>query len=229
MTVLDKQQMKNTTSTTRPHVGIDMVACFPYDYMHLVCLGVMRRLLDLWIGTTGPLRCRISSVQASIVSERLIALRNYIPSDFARRPRALAERCRWKATELRQFLLYTGSVVLKGVLQPQIYDNFMLLSVGVSILANPKYCMEMNELATMLVSFVEHFGQLYGEEFLVYNIHGLVHLSDDVKTHGNLDQISAFPYENFLGRLKKNGSGPLQSFESGDPKIIRAGICHLQS
>lgn len=122
------------------------------------------------------------------------------------------------------------SIVLKGVLQPQIYDNFMLLSVGVYILANPKYCMEMNELAnTMLVSFVEHFGQLYGEEFLVYNIHGLVHLSDDVKTHGNLDQISAFPYENFLGRLKKNGLGPLQSFESGDPKIIRAGICHLQS
>lgn len=85
-------------------VGIDMVACFPYDYMHLVCLGVMRRLLDLWIGTTGPLRCRISSVQASIVSERLIALRNYIPRDFACRPRALAEGCRWKATELRQFL-----------------------------------------------------------------------------------------------------------------------------
>lgn len=94
--------------------------------------------------------------------------------------------------------------MLKGVLQPQNYDNFMLLSVGVYILANPKYCMEMNELAnTMLVSFVEHFGQLYGEQFLVYNIHGLVHLSDDVKTHGNLDPISAFPYENFLGRLKK--------------------------
>ena len=190
-------------------VGIDMVACFPYDYMHLVCLGVMRRLLDLWIGTTGPLRCRISSMQVSMVSERLLALRNYIPSEFARRPRALAERCRWKATELRQFLLYTGPVVLRGVLQPQIYDNFMLLSVGVYILANPKYCMEMNELAnTLLVSFVEHFGKLYGEEFWVYNIHGLVHLSDDVKIHGNLDLISAFPYENFFGKLKKMVRGP---------------------
>lgn len=190
-------------------VGIDMVACFPYDYMHLVCLGVMRRLLDLWIGPTGPLRCRISSSLASMVSDRLLALRNYIPSEFARRPRALAERCRWKATELRQFLLYTGPVVLRGVLKPQIYDNFMLLSVGVYILASPKYCMEMNYLAnTLLVSFVEHFGQLYGEEFWVYNIHGLVHLSEDVKIHGNLDLISAFPYENFLGKLKKLVRGP---------------------
>ena len=40
------------------------------------------------------------------------------------------------------------------------------------------------------------------------NIHGLVHLSDDVKIHGNLDLISAFPYENFLGELKKMVQGP---------------------
>lgn len=191
-------------------VGIDMITCFPYDYMHLVCLGVMRRLLDLWISTTGPMHCRISSSQASMVSDRLLALRNYIPTEFARRPRALIERCRWKATELRQFLLYTGPVVLRGVLQPQIYDNFMLLSVGVYILASPKYCLELNDLAkTLLVSFVEHFGQLYGEEFLVYNVHGLVHLSEDVKVHGNLDLISAFPFESFLGKLKKLVRGPL--------------------
>lgn len=67
----------------------------------------------------------------------------------------------------------------------------------------------MNELAkSLLVSFVEHFGQLYGEEFLVYNIHGLVHLSDDVKIHGNLNLISAFPYENFSGQLKRMVWGP---------------------
>ncbi|GAA6097846.1 uncharacterized protein LOC113076649 isoform X1 [Tachysurus ichikawai] len=190
-------------------IGIDMVTCFPHDYMHLVCLGVMRRLLDLWISTTGSLHCRISSIQDSMVSYRLIALRNYIPCEFARRPRALADRCRWKATELRQFLLYTGPVVLNDVLQHQIYDNFMLLSVAVYILASPKFCMKMNDLAnTLLLSFVEHFGQLYGEEFLVYNIHGLVHLSEDVKIHGNLDLISGFPFENFLGKLKKLVRGP---------------------
>ncbi|GAA6079450.1 uncharacterized protein LOC113085053 isoform X1 [Tachysurus ichikawai] len=47
---------------------------------------------NLWISTTGPLHCRISSIQASMVSDRLIALRNYIPCEFARRPRALADR-----------------------------------------------------------------------------------------------------------------------------------------
>lgn len=141
--------------------------------------------------------------------ERLLALKDYIPSDFARRPHTLAERNRWKATELRQFLLFTGPVVLKDVLKPQIYDNFMLLSVGVYILVSSEYCLRMNDFAnSLMVSFVEHFGCLYGQEFLVYNIQGLVHLSQDVKLHGNLDLISGFPYENFLGQLKKMVRGP---------------------
>lgn len=63
-------------------------------------------------------------------------------------------------------------------------------------------------------------------EFGVYNIHGLVHLSEDVKIHGNLDLISAFPNENFLGKLKKLVRGPcnpltqvmrrLSEMENGD-------------
>lgn len=190
-------------------LNIDMVTSFPYDYMHLVCLGVMRRLLDLWMGSPGPLRCRMSSSQASLVSDRLLALRDYIPTEFARRPRSLAERNRWKATEFRQFLLYTGPVVLKGVLQSQIYDNFMLLSTGVYILVSSEYCLRMNDLAnSLLISFVQHFSQLFGPEFLVYNVHGLVHLCEDVKIHGNLDLFSSFPYENFLGHLKKMVRGP---------------------
>lgn len=43
-----------------------------------------------------------------------------------------------------------------------------------------------NEFAhTCLVSFVEHFSRLYGPEFVAYNVHGLVHISGDVKQHGN--------------------------------------------
>lgn len=145
--------------------NIDLVTGFPHDDMHLVCLAVMRLLLDLWMDSSGPLRCRISSCQDSFISEWLVALRGYIPMVFARKPHPIADRIRWKATELRQFLLYTGQLVLKDELQPPMYDNLMFLSVGVYLLASPEYCFTINDLAnTLLVSFVQHFGQLCGQD-----------------------------------------------------------------
>lgn len=190
--------------TTSPLVetGLGMVSGFPHDYMHLVCLGVMRRLLDLWI--CGPLRIRLPAQKVKTLSENLVSLQNHTPCEFARKPRSVAERNRWKATELRQFLLYTGAVVLFDVLSTPVYQNFLLISVAISVLASPSVSAPLCDFAkTLVISFVEHFGQLYGKEQLVYNVHCLVHLCDDVKRHGHLDGISGFPFENCLGQIKK--------------------------
>ncbi|KAI2646710.1 DNA-binding protein P3A2 [Labeo rohita] len=174
----------------------DMVGGFPRDYMHLVCLGVMQRILVLWL-SSGLLCVRLSSRLCHAISDSLEGLRFYIPSDFARKPRPLAHRLRWKATELRQFLLYTGPVVLCNVLASPVYSHFMLLSVAIHILLSRKFCFVLNDFAhTCLVSFVEQCGVLYGQEFVCCNVH-------DVKQHGNLDEFSAFPFENYLGSLKK--------------------------
>lgn len=118
----------------------------------------------------------------------------------------LLQRHRWKATEYRQFLLYTGPVALLNVLASPVYNNFMLLYFAISILACPNLCVIFCDFAkTLLVSFVEHFGQFYGRENLGYNVHGLIRLSDDVKEHGQcLDNISGFPYENYLWKNKEN-------------------------
>lgn len=98
-----------------------------------------------------------------------------MPSEFGRRPRALDERLRWKAIELRQFLLYTGPVVLREVLTTEVYQSFMLLSVSIHILASPTYCLLLNDFAnTLFRSFVKHFGELYGQGFLVCNIQYMV-------------------------------------------------------
>ena len=40
-------------------LNIGMVSHFPLDYIHLVCLGVVRRTICLWI--KGELQCRQSS------------------------------------------------------------------------------------------------------------------------------------------------------------------------
>lgn len=53
--------------------------------------------------------------------------------------------------------------------------------------------------------FVVKFAKLYGEDILVYNVHGLLHLAMDVEKFGPLDNnyYSAFMFESFLGNLKR--------------------------
>lgn len=52
-------------------------------------------------------------------------LTNSIPSEFARRPRSINEVKLWKAVEFRNFLLYTGPIVLRYILKKDLYDHFM--------------------------------------------------------------------------------------------------------
>jgi hypothetical protein len=54
---------------------------------------------------------------------------------------------------------------------------------------------------------------LYGRGFMVYNIHSLLHITDDAKHFGSLNNCSCFPFENYLSsvkRLVRNGKSPLQ-------------------
>lgn len=100
-------------------------------------------------------------------------------------------------------MLYWGPVVLKDSLPSELYDNFMLFSVGMYLLLSPSISGEMLAFAhKLMVSFVEHFGALYGKDEIVYNVHHLIHLAEEYRRFGTLDNISGFPFENCLGRIK---------------------------
>ncbi|XP_046548859.1 uncharacterized protein LOC124258811 isoform X1 [Haliotis rubra] len=148
--------------------------------------------------------CRIGATAINKLSDKLTLYSKYIPREFCRKGRSLREIDRWKATEYRLFLLYTGPVALNDILCNAVYLNFLLLFVGITCLATPllvpNYC---DYAKDNLCLFVEHFSRLYGNDMVVYNLHGLVHLSQDVKRFGPLDNFSSFPFESFLGKLKK--------------------------
>ena len=184
-------------------LSVNMVTDFPLDYMHLVCLGVVRRILFLWIhGPRGE--TKLSQLQVTTISNKLVILRQHIPREFARKPRSLSEYKQWKATELRQFLLYTGPVVLKGILKDDMYSNFLDFSVAIRLLLSPNLVEQNLAYTEQLIKyFVASFAKLYGKNQLVYNVHSLIHLPDDARRFGVLDNISSFRYESYLGRLKK--------------------------
>lgn len=182
---------------------IDLVKTFPIDYMHAVCLGVMKKFLNTWI--SGDLKIRLSGQLINVLSERLMSYRSYIVIEFNRKPRSLAELARWKATELRMFLLYLGPLGLKGILPNALYENFLLFHCSIVLLCSKKHIDKLGvQLAgELLVMFIKHCEKIYGSHFLIYNVHILCHLNDDVEKFGPLDNYSAFPFENYLQTLKK--------------------------
>lgn len=77
-------------------------------------------------------------------------------------------------------MLYTGPIVLRNSIPNELYDHFMLFSVGMCLLLSPGTSDVMVDLAyKMLVSFVGHFGELYGRNETVFRIHQLMHLADE--------------------------------------------------
>ncbi|XP_040356744.1 uncharacterized protein LOC121046507 [Ixodes scapularis] len=212
--------------------------------MHLVCLGVMRRLLRNWV-SQGFGR-RLSRQQRENLNDLLRSCSKRFPSNFQRKPRGTEELDRWKATEFRSFLLYVGPVVLKHVLPNDQYRHFLMLHVvAVRILVYPAHYEVYNGFARDLLRyFVQEFGTLYGAKQLVYNVHTLSHLAEQCLDHGFLDSFSAFPFESFLGKVKKmlrSTSKPLAQISrrmsevrhlyqpeiSERKRIVKAGQCFM--
>lgn len=161
----------------------------------------MKKLLQLWL--RGNKSFRLSTVTVNLIAHDLISIQPYIPSEFARRPRHLHEVDRWKATELRQFLLYTGMVVMNSRMSPIGYNHFLCLSIAIRIFIDPQLCMTFKKYAhSLLLYFVSQYGDMYGHQYLSHNVHYLIHLINDVQTFGSLENFSCFKYENFMQKIK---------------------------
>ena len=201
----------------RHHIGIspmeqlpiDMVRSFPVDPMHLVFLGVVKRIVGIWKSADRNSGVRLSGAQMRQIESQLSASTACLPLDFPRKCSSLQLHERWKATEGRQFLLYVGPVALRHALPPKMYENFMVLSSCIYVLSHPIYCRSMlSFVRPLIVRFIRQFKKLYGEDEVVYNVHVLSHLCDDVEKYGPLNKFWAFPFETFMRSIKRDVRGP---------------------
>lgn len=193
---------------------IDFIKSIPLDYMHLVLLGIMKRLLGFWLKRNKEVRLFKEDIDA--INKRIKLIYKSTPREFSRKPRLITEYDTWKAVELRTFLLYYGPWLMKPFLRNQYFLHFLSLHCAIRILVCQdlleKYIDYANEL---LMYFVNEFGNLYGNEFVNHNVHNLIHLTLDVKTFGSLDKFSCFPFENYMHTIKmmiKTSNKPLSQF-----------------
>lgn len=117
---------------------------------------------------------------------------------------SIADYKDYKATEGRQFILYTGPIILQGIMEEQSYMHFLFLHAAIRALCCPSISQTLLLFAKLaLDTFVQKCPQFYKHTFLSYNVHALLHLPKDVEWLGHLDSFSAFPYENNISFFRK--------------------------
>lgn len=79
----------------------------------------------------------------------------------------------------------------------------MAFNIGMTILLSDHMDNYVEYARSLLNYFVQHFETLYGRHLISFNVNGHTHISDNYIQFGPLDNISAFPFENYLKSLKK--------------------------
>lgn len=200
------QKFKDANSPLE-QIGFNMVSQTPLDSMHLIDLGVTRKMLIRIIKNRTEEKTPKSNISA--ISSELVNLRKKIPKEFPRKPRSLDEIHNWKATEFHQFLAYTGLIVLYNNVHKDIFYEFLLLHCAYRLLSNPRHVYSnVTEANDLLQLFVENFPIVFGPDSVSYNVHNLLHIAASAERYGTLMSFSAYDFENKLQILKKHVRKP---------------------
>ena len=131
------------------------------------------------------------------------------PNEFSRMPRTIAKHRKfWKASELRNWMLYYSLPLLLGHLPPVYWHHFALLVCALHILLQSEIDNILIDAAElMLEDFCKLLPKLYGRRNCTHNMHLLTHLCKYVRLWGPLWTHSLFPFENKNGLLKNEFHG----------------------
>lgn len=170
-------------------LGYRMVSQFPLDPMHLLDQGLAKLILTACVNNS------ITGIRGGDDGSQLLfrtqfeSYDRFTPNDFGRRPRTLTELKRFKATEFRQFILYTGLVLLKSFLDEEAYTHYLLLSVSYRLLSSRILPENLSVVQHCLNEFVRQFTIYYRENALPFNVHSLLHLPGFVELYGPLSNF----------------------------------------
>jgi len=194
-------------------LNVGMVSQVPLDPMHLIDLGVTKKVLTLLIDDKSCSKIKKEDVLQ--LSEKLLSFAPYIIKEFARKPRSLDEVKRWKATEFRQFVLYTGVVALKGIVSDDFYYHFTLLHCAYRLLSmEENYESNLEPAKAMIDDFVNFFPSIFSEKNVTYNVHSVLHITECVRDVGFIPTFSAYCFENYLQHIKRIDNNPSKVLET---------------
>ncbi|KER19059.1 hypothetical protein T265_15679, partial [Opisthorchis viverrini] len=127
----------------------DFVRCFPIDYMLAVYLGVVRRLVSIFVKGDRPVR--IGPAGLNRVDRMIRNLCARVPVEFLPKCREITLYKQWKATEFRQLLFYIDPIVFKVNIPHESYHNSIDLFISVYVLFHRRFSVSRLDYARQLL------------------------------------------------------------------------------
>lgn len=128
------------------------------------------------------------------------------------------ERANWKANEWRDCALHYNVGIVFGILPDEYLENFCKFLNSILLLVKEKVSVRDIAKAQKLISdFRNQYEDMYGTEFMTYNLHTLSHLTTCVEKLGPIWNYSNFPFESNNGvlvRFVKSPKGVLQQISN---------------
>ena len=201
-TLADPDYHTGLSLLTKIKSQIDMIYQFVLDPMHLLYLGCTKRIIEYLLSTSTSSKARLSVVLKKELQRRLEDIQNDISDEFPRKMRPISAHSKYKAVEFKFFIMYAAPFLLKEVLSDDLYNHLMLFITSIRQLSQKDPLPHIALARVKLEEFVNKSSSLYGPTFVAFNIHNLIHISSDVEKSGlNLNKISGFPFESYLGEI----------------------------
>lgn len=186
----------------------DFIEGFPVEYLHLVCLGVTKRLLELTF-SVGEVRKRVTKRKLSspkLFNEKMRI--QLVVSEFGRRGRNLDFKV-MKGEEFRNLTLFFFPFVIDSIEPSQGMNERKLwyvysFQIRAFVLPENEFVhVSSSEIEDCCDTFIVLFEKLFGTSNSSYNIHMMCHLPQ-VRKRGKLTDTSTFSHESYYGEMRRS-------------------------
>lgn len=185
--------------------NFSLVLDVPVDYMHTMCIGVIKRLVELTFNV-GEVRIRITKRKLSSPQQfNLLMASTKVPHEFSRRLRELLLSV-MKAAEFRNLGLFFFIHILDCI-EPSAKERKLWLLLAYMLRActvpNKEFQpIPLKDIDYCADAFYSLYEALFGATNCTYNTHMVGSHFLEMRYHGPLTSTSTFPFESFYGEMR---------------------------
>ena len=192
--------IKGSTPLTNLN-NFDLILQIPPDYMHLVCLGVEKRMFENFFGPSTEEKTENMELKSRLKNVNIHLPHIKVPSEFSRTTSKM-HVAKLKSEELRNSLLYYYPVILP-VLNYSEGSMLSYFSYIMRIMLMPDKYFNLIKTQINLSSTLNTFCRDYlTDGYETYNCHIFRHMLK-IRELGVLTEFSALPFESLYGEIKR--------------------------